>query len=272
MSYEEHPVPPGLERFVTRLWSLEMAPPRRHEKILPLPFVHVIVNLSQPYRLFDRYGTARPVQRAFVSGIQPEYLVIENPPLLRHVGAELTPTGLRGLSDVSPSGVTGRVLDAERVFPGLDAAVAAGVSRAPALVGLTRYLSAAVRPGRTDALVSQALEQIQRDPMTQMGRFAVTAGVSHKTLIARFTAACGITPKAYAQVWRFHRFVMSLRIGEPQPSWADLAATSSYYDQPQVTRAFRRFSGYTPAEYLARVSEFGPEAASFVPLDEIPTG
>jgi len=39
-----------------------------------------------------------------------------------------------------------------------------------------------------------------------------------------------------------------------------------------VIRTFRRFSGYTPAEYLRRVKEFGPEAASFVPLDEVPPG
>jgi AraC-like DNA-binding protein len=271
--YLERSAPLELAGLVTRLWFLEMPPPRRHEKILPLPYVHVIVNLSEPYRLFDRTGTPQVVERAFVSGIQQEYLIISNPPLLRHVCAELSPPAVRALSGMVPAALTGRVLDAEQVFPGLHAAVAhRGATAESALDALTSYLTNARRPAGVDPLVQRALETIQHDPLAHMGRFAATEGVSHKTLIARFTATCGLTPKAYAQVWRFSQFVGALPIGGFQPNWADLAAASSYYDQPQVIRAFRRFSGYTPSEYRQRVSEFGPQAASFVPLDEVPAG
>jgi methylphosphotriester-DNA--protein-cysteine methyltransferase len=79
-----------------------------------------------------------------------------------------------------------------------------------------------------------------------------------------------MTPKAYAQLWRFHRFVSMVQADQDAPDWAGIAAVAGFYDQPHVIRAFRRFSGWTPAEYHRRVAEFGPEAASFVPLDEIP--
>ena len=80
----------------------------------------------------------------------------------------------------------------------------------------------------------------------------------------------GVGPRGFAELVRFHRFILGLPIGSRLPSWADLVAESPYYDQPHFIRAFRRFSGYTPVEYLARVVEFGPDAASFVPLDEVP--
>lgn len=266
MIYAERPAPAGLEAFVARLWFLQTPPPRRHEKILPLPFVHVIANLSTPYRVYDRTGTPSLVGRAFVSGIHTEYLVIENPPLIRHVAVELRPHGLRAFSTVRPESVTGRVVDAEPVLPGFgEIAAAAADDPEAALDAVAGHLLALRRPGAADPLV-------EHDPPARVGAVARAAGVTHKTLIARFHAACGITPKAYADVWRFHRFVSGLRIGEQLPSWAELAAASPYYDQPQVIRTFRRFSGYTPAEYLRRVKEFGPEAASFVPLDEVPPG
>lgn len=273
MIYTERPAPPGLESFVSRLWYQEVPPLRRHEKILPMPFVHAIVNLSAPYRLYDRNGTPSQVGHAFVSGIQTEYLVIENPPLIRHVGVELRAHGLRALSSVPADSVTGRVTDAEDVLPGFGD-IMTGVPATPeaALDAITAYLVASHRPGTADPLVERVLAEIHTDPQPRIGDVARACGVTHKTLIARFTAACGITPKAYAEVWRFHRFVSELRIGEPLPTWAELAAASPYYDQPEVIRTFRRFSGYTPAEYLRRVSEFGPDAASFVPLDEVPTG
>ena len=63
MIYEERTAPPELEGIVSRLWVLETTPLRRFEKILPQPSAHLIVNLSTPYRLFDRRGQATPVSR-----------------------------------------------------------------------------------------------------------------------------------------------------------------------------------------------------------------
>ena len=87
VTYLERPAPAGLEGIVSRLWLLETVPERRFEKILPLPSVHVILNLSEPYRLFDSAGQSTLVSDAFVSGIQSEYLVIESPAVIHHVGA-----------------------------------------------------------------------------------------------------------------------------------------------------------------------------------------
>lgn len=100
------------------------------------------------------------------------------------------------------------------------------------------------------------------EPEAAIGDLATAIGVSHRTLIARFRDATGLTPKAYAQVWRFHRFVAAVQENGEAPDWAGLAATSGCYDQPHVIRAFRRFSGWTPAEYYRRVVEFGPDAVS----------
>lgn len=273
MIFEERGAPPEWTWLVTRLWFLEAPRIRRYEKILPLPYVHAIVNLSDPYRLIDPRGRSSRVEYSFVSGIQPEYLIIESPELIRHVGVEFTPQGLRAFSPLPPTDVPGRVLSASEVFS--DPAELDRLRQDPtpdaALAGLESFLRARRRTGvEADPMVSVVLDAVHDSPAVRIGDLAAALGVSHKTVIAHFRAACGITPKPFAELVRFHRFILGLPIGMRLPSWADLVAESPYYDQPHFIRAFRRFSGYTPVEYLARVAEFGPDAASFVPLDDVP--
>jgi len=264
---------PGLEGVVARLWLLETAPLRRFEKILPIPAVHVIINLSEPYRLFDRRGEATLVSDAFVSGIQSEYLVIESPSAIHHVGAELLPASLPMITDTAPAEVAGHVQDARTLWSDIDDLVA-GIRAAhvpdAALDLFARFLGAHRTARARDPVVAAAIDAIHDDPGLPIGDLAGVSGVSHRTLISRFRAATGIAPKAYAQLWRFHTFVTAVQDGTRAPDWAGLAAASGFYDQPHVIRAFRRFTGWTPADYYRRVVEFGPEAASFVPLEEVP--
>lgn len=275
--YEEREVPGGLVGVVSRLWYLEAVPERRYEKILPLPFVHLIVNLSDPYRLFDREGSHTLVDGAFVSGIQSDHLVIESPLRIKHVGAEFEPAGFGAVTDAPATSVAGRVQPARDLLDAADDLVARlrTLDRTPAEATetLAEFLegASAQRLG-PDVVVQRALAAIHERPDIPIADLAAAARLSHRTLIARFRRATGLTPKAYAQLWRFHRFVSAVQMDSDAPDWAGLAAASGFYDQPHVIRAFRRFSGWTPAEYYRRVAEFGPAAASFVPLDEVPGG
>ncbi|WP_088319371.1 AraC family transcriptional regulator [Kineosporia sp. R_H_3] len=273
MIYEERPAPAGLEAAVARLWYLEMPRVRAFEKILPLPYVHLIFNLSDPYLVHDRAGVATQVDDAFVSGIQSEYLVIASPPTIRHVGAELRAGGLGLLTDAPGGSVAGAVVPAATVMAGagdLARALRAAAGPDQALDLLTAAMAQRGAGWVADPVVEATLAAVHDDARLQLGATAARAGVSHRTLVTRFRRAAGVTPREYAQIWRFHRFVTALQHQPLPPDWAALAPEAGYYDQPHVVRAFRRFSGWTPTEYLRRVEAFGPDAAGFVPLDEVP--
>lgn len=278
MIFEERPAPPGLADMVSRLWFLQAPRIRRYEKILPIPSVHLIVNLSDAYRLYDREGVAAVVGDAFVSGVQTRYLVIESPPTIRHVGIELRPDGLAAIADVDGRGVADVVQDAGAVVSGIDELVPRlrALSRDPdaALAALGAFVLARDGRRRPDPAVRHVVDALAADPDQRIGTLADETGLPHRALIERFRRATGLTPKAYAQVDRFHRFLSAIAAsaldGSRPPDWTALTGESAYYDQPHVIRAFRRFCGWTPTEYHRRVVEFGPDAASFVPLDEVP--
>ncbi|WP_454299865.1 helix-turn-helix domain-containing protein [Salana multivorans] len=273
MIYAERPSPPALAGVVTRFWCLEATPIRQFEKILPMPLTHVIVNLSAPYAIFDRRGTGRIVPDVFVSGMQSEYLVIESPDPIRHIGFELSPTGLGALVPGAPRTAAGQVLDAGQLIPGL-AGLAVVVrdltDPEAALDAIESYLEALVLHP-VEAAVTAAVETLATHTERPIGEIAQRLGVSHRGLIASFSHATGMTPKRFAQLVRFHHLIDAVHARAGEPDWAELAVGAGYYDQPHVIRQFRRFSGWTPTEYYRLVAEHGPDAARFVPLDQVPT-
>ncbi|UZX01449.1 helix-turn-helix transcriptional regulator [Arthrobacter sp. CDRTa11] len=275
MLYEEFPAPARLQPYVSHFWFVRGAPPARYEKILPGPLAHLILNLSSPYRLLDPFAAApgsgaMEVAVGFYSGVQRSYLISENPPQLFNIGAALRPYGIAALTDVPPSELQGKVQDTDVFLPGF-ASLRTGLmdsGPAPAFAALETFLTSrfggGADPRTLEAVALLAEEDI---PVAELAR---RLGLSPSTLQRIMLRDCGITPKSYADVCRFYRFVnAAARLPEDGSSGRELLALADYYDQPHLIRAFRRFSGFTPSEYLRLVREHGPEYATFIPLRSV---
>jgi len=83
-----------------------------------------------------------------------------------------------------------------------------------------------------------------------IGALSRALSCSRKTLIQRFHAQIGLSPKSVANILRFAFAVERIRAADEE-SWADLAVACGYYDQAHFNRDFRRFSGRTPREFQA---------------------
>jgi AraC-like DNA-binding protein len=91
--------------------------------------------------------------------------------------------------------------------------------------------------------------------------------VGHPSFVARFRRATGSTPKRFAELVRFHHLIDRMPVATAA-SWSGLAVEAGYYDQSHVIRDFKRFAGFTPADYHRRVRAAGADAARFVPDPE----
>lgn len=83
-----------------------------------------------------------------------------------------------------------------------------------------------------------------------IGALSRDLACSRKTLIQRFHAQVGLSPKSVASILRFAHAVERIRAADAE-SWADLAIACGYYDQAHFNRDFRRYSGRTPREFRA---------------------
>ncbi|MEU4887781.1 AraC family transcriptional regulator [Streptomyces xinghaiensis] len=78
---------------------------------------------------------------------------------------------------------------------------------------------------------------------------------AHPThLVRAFTAAFGIAPHQYLTARRVERARRLLLDGRPP---AEAATASGFYDQPHLTRHFKRILGTTPGRYAPRTA--GPK-------------
>ncbi|MGR0161507.1 DUF6597 domain-containing transcriptional factor [Paenarthrobacter nitroguajacolicus] len=282
MFYQECPPPPGLQPFVTQLWFVRAEPQAKYEKILPGPEAHLILNLSDPYRLIsppDGSGGQEPatgteVSTGFYAGLQRSYLISENPAELFNVGARLTPYGLAAFTSQPPSGFQNRVVDAESVFPGFSELRSQLVDAEPdrAFTALTSFLQQRVRPGYQADPRTRKATQILAAEDVEISVLAGDLGISASTLERIMMRDCGTTAKAYSDVCRFNRMVnQAASLPKGSVPGRELLHLADYYDQPHLIRAFKRFSGFTPTEYLQVVRNYGAEYATFVPLDDVPT-
>lgn len=230
--------------------------------------MHAIVNLGEPYAVL-RSGRAEvglTLEAGFVSGLQRTYLVNRNPARLRHVGAELRPHAFAALG-MAP--FAGEARPAAAVLPTLDgvrAALAPDASPDDCLDALEDALAVArdasgVEP---DAAVARVIDHLESHPDGRITDAAAAAGLAASSLAQRFRRATGTTPKAYADVVRFHRFLARLAEPGPLPTWTELIADTGYYDQPHFIRSFTRFAGLSPRDYLRILGEEGRVEPSFL--------
>jgi AraC-like DNA-binding protein len=290
--YQECPPPPELQPFVTRLWLVRAEPQARYEKILPGPEAHLILNLSDPYRLIsppdrgdgplgagDLNGSGEQetsreteVSTGFYAGLQRSYLISENPDHLFNVGARLTPYGLAAFTSLPPSGFQNRVVDAESLLPGFSDLRESLANAEPeqAFAALTAFLKHRLRPGyQADSRVVKATETLAKEDV-EISVLARDLGISTSTLERIMMRDCGTTAKAYSDVCRFNRIVkQAAALPKRSVPGRELLHLADYYDQPHLIRAFRQFSGFTPSEYLQVVQNYGAEYATFVPLEEV---
>jgi AraC-like DNA-binding protein len=97
--------------------------------------------------------------------------------------------------------------------------------------------------------VAWALHSLQAsNGARSIGALSRDLSCSRKTLIQRFRAQIGLSPKSVAGILRFAYAVARIRSADEQ-SWAELAIACGYYDQAHFNRDFRRYSGRTPREF-----------------------
>ena len=98
---------------------------------------------------------------------------------------------------------------------------------------------------RPPPVVQRAIETLHvTGGRLPVGRLAVYVGCTTRHLNRLFQANVGLSAKTYAQLVQFQR---SLRlIKENGQSVSAAAHEGGYADQPHLTRAFRRFGGFSP--------------------------
>ena len=123
------------------------------------------------------------------------------------------------------------------------------------LAALLQYApTTAVAPSESVAAplraLAEARERLADDdlPPPSLGALAARAGVSRYRFLRAFAAAYGLPPHAWAAQ---HRLARAERLLAQGHAPAEAALAAGFADQSHLTRALRRFRGYTPGQLAA---------------------
>jgi len=255
MPFETYVPAEPLSRFIEMLWHFSgPGPMHRRERVLPDGTAELIVNLDDvPRKRFDHADLRRfqTVRRAWISGPQPEYLLIDVLPRANMIGVHFRPGGLAPFVELPAGELCGELVELEslwgRAAGDLREALLECSSvkaqfrclesflwqRARQLTGLTPTVAEALRQFGDDSVVPR-IEECARQ-----------LGMSHKHFIACFRAEVGLSPKLYCRIRRFRRALGELQ-ARREVNWTDVVYAHGYYDQAHFIHEFRKFSGLTP--------------------------
>ena len=260
-----------LSEFVVTFWFYAGGGlPHRRERVLPDGTAELVINLDDvPRKRFDRANPRRyeTVRRAWISGPQPEYTVIDVLPRATMMGVHFKPGGVAPFVPMPAGELGGKLVELELLWGAAAGDLRDELLEVPNIQGkfqrLEQFLfQQALRPLCPDPLVSRALHSLLHTAaFPSVQQVASEVGLSHKQFIERFRAAVGLTPKRLCRIHRFQRTLAEMR-ARREVDWADVAAGGGYYDQAHMIQDFRAFSGLTPGCYLGQ----GGADERFVPI------
>ena len=79
--------------------------------------------------------------------------------------------------------------------------------------------------------------------------------INCRSLERYFKHKIGLTPKAYAQLYRF-KYAMNYLKQNPQITWAELSSNSHYFDQAHMIRHFKKYVHVTPENLVTLDIDF----------------
>jgi AraC-like DNA-binding protein len=253
-----------LSHFVENLWFYQdLAVDHSKEKLLPDASMELIIDLSEgAKKLYDSRDTSRYTgyNRAWISGMQPEYLVIGTVVGSSMMGAHFRTGGAAPFFGFPMSELSRNVVELDLIWKREILSLREQLLEAATVDAkfdlLESYLlikaQSRLDPDKT---IAAALNTLRSWPVLPLGELASRIGVSHKQMLARFDSRVGLTPKLTSRIFRFRDSLNAAYRAEAL-DWSDLAANCGYYDQAHMIHEFQQFAGMTPAEYRRNRTEY----------------
>lgn len=270
MIYKER-LPLKLQPYINKLWYVQANRGHKIEKILPTPYAHFIINLSDGYTLLDSSDLTRSksFKDGIMSTVQKSPILISNPRIVRNIGAELSPYALPAFCNIP---VTSSVTSSSEVgldVNGLKKQILNTESIDDKLQHLESYLERHLNPIPNPTLKKlNTICAILKQPKCDISAIPQTIGMSHRAsldLIKKFT---GLTLKNLHDIYSFDLCLEAIK-NNRHDKWTSVVSQLEYFDQPHFIRMFKKYTGFTPSEYRKLLALHGAEYVNFIALDQL---
>jgi AraC-like DNA-binding protein len=258
-TYRPHPL---LQPYIGSIFVLETKtglPKSEFSMIAPNGQIKLVI----PYKNNMR-STIGGVKRehleasCFVIGLTTQAALIESDFEYGNLCVEFKPQGAYRFFQGSLSGLTDGIFDSYSVFnlPGRE--LQERISQHEDLDGKVRLLQQFLLQrfaalDKSDPITDYAVDRIVASGgLISINDICEEIRCSRRYLLAKFMNYVGLSPKEYSCVVRFNRIYKSINLN-PTAGQND----DTYHDQSHLIREFKRFTGFTPGDYIRRSNRLG---------------
>lgn len=236
-------------------------------RMLPEGTVELLIPLDEMPRVFYKQGDLKNFisrKRAMVCGMQQHYIYAQSDKGASMFAVKFKAGGCRPFLHLPLNKLNNLFVEADQIF-------------GPAILSLRERLLTLDNPYHMVSLVEQFLlsrlqnsmphQAVMNYALTQIVQpvslksIAAEIGYSQKQFIHRFKQQIGLSPKYYQRVARFNQALKQIGTAATV-DWAQLSYQCGFYDQAHLINEFKRFSGFTPTDYLAHRGEY----PNFIPI------
>jgi AraC-like DNA-binding protein len=235
---------------------------RRRE--LPIADTVIIINLGARWRLLDPHSAQLLAEHSsFAAGVSGQFALVEGTGKAHCFHMNLTPLGGYRFFGMPMRQLAGKCFELDdlldRNLHELRARLFEASSWAVSFGLLDDFVTRRVERARPmHREIAWAVSELERScGVVRIGQLAEQIGCSRKHLGERFLEQVGTPAKQLAQLLRFNQAVKRMKhleVNAPERQLAALALDCGYADHAHLSREFRRFSGWSPSEYLRQIS------------------
>ncbi|MFH5832068.1 helix-turn-helix domain-containing protein [Halalkalibaculum sp. DA3122] len=224
------------------------------KRLYPRNTPEILINLAQPIRGNVRGKTA-VIEQCTIQGSKTEFVNAWHPRNCHFISIRFTPNGYYKLLGVPQKSFTDHVLQLEDIMDRELEALISTLQEAPTTIKrfqiLKKWLqSIEPKTNHNSQLISDfILNQFNRKPGLTVKQLTDKTGFTRKHLVQRFKEEAGLTIKQYQKIHRIYRVLKEID-NTDQISWARIACQYGFYDQSHFIRDFKRYTGFTPSDYL----------------------
>lgn len=275
MNFHSHrPVFP-LHHFIENLIYFDgLTTPHTLERFLPDGNTEIIINLTEYPQYIYNNETFQEIQTcryAWVSGVRTKPITIPSGDGSRMLIVAFKKGRAHPFYRFPMNEISDRVAEADLVFGRsfcdlreqlLDALSVERMFQLVEKFLLRQFQNIHLTDSPTKCIEYAVSSILHRPDLRCLRQLSDEIGYSQKHFIDLFQQQVGVTPKQYLKIIRFQKAICAIE-NQKRMHWSQVALESGYYDQAHFIHDFKRFSGFTPNEYMKRKAA----ALNYVPVE-----
>lgn len=256
-TYISHVPSPPLDAYIDDFYYWAGPAPYARLKVMPIPSLHVMVNLGQP---FEVYGHDQPqpfttCTDAWAVGLWSTSHIVHWPQKVDFLGVHFKPGGAYPFFRQPLSELHNQVVSLDAIWGSFAAEIRERLYAAPTIRARLCLLERLLLTRLDEEpcglnIVQYAISEIARNNGGLSIRdLSNHIGISQNHLRTQFNRMVGIPAKELARLYRFAHIHKTMN-ATLDVDWAQMALQSGYYDQSHFNKDFMEFVGHRPTDHL----------------------